>query len=465
MSRSPTDAEDTPSISGVSTDSVLESIPDAVVIADVETGSVVEANDAAGVLFECSPDQLVGMDHSDLHPPEDPTAYREAFRRAFEEGQVDRLADGRSLHIETLAGEYKPVEINTGQLDADGRSLVFGVFREINDRLHHEQRLEATTTRLETLLDALPLPVTVLDVDGTVELWNRAAEGTFGYASEAVVGEFYPLFVDSDEFEDLLARMADGDTLDGYETTHRGRDGSVLDVELHARPLYEGNEITGIIGTAIDITEQKQRTQRLDVLHRVLRHNLRNRLAVIRGFADELSDTERDSDATERILDASDSLVDLAETAAETRKLIKRAQGRTDPIPLAEVVATAETSVASTSVRIDTDLARDPITIPRQSERALDWLLAAIEEYTSTTAVEVAVQAKERYVRLTVHGEEQLLSDGARELIENGRETSLRHGSGLDIAQVYLVLTALGGTVSAPVGSALQVELPRVGAE
>jgi PAS domain S-box-containing protein len=470
MPRPSPNAGNTPSVSDVSTDSVLESIPDAVVIADLDSGDVVEANDAAGNLFECRPERLVGRDHSALHPPEEPDAYREAFRRAFEEGQVDCLADGTPLYVETLAGERKPVEINARQLDADGRSLVLGVFREISDRLHHEQRLEETTARLETLLDALPLPVSVLDIDGTVELWNQAAEETFGYASGEVLGEFYPLFVDYDEFDDLLARVADGGILDGYETTHRARDGSVVDVELYARPLYEGDEISGIVGAAIDITEQKQRTQRLDVLHRVLRHNLRNRLAVIQGFATELTpNSERESEATEQILDASDSLVELAETAAETRKLVTRAQRRTETIPLAEVVATVETSVESTSVRIDAEPAQDPITVPRQSAPALDWLLAAIDDHASNPAVDVTVQAKRRYVRLTVRGDEPLLDDGARELIENGRETSLRHGNDLDIAQMYLVLMAVGGAICAPAaalaGSTIQVELPRAGAE
>lgn len=459
-----------PSVSDVSTDSVLESIPDAVVIADLDTGQVVQANAAAGELFECNPEHLVGRNHGDLHPSDDSDAYREAFRRAFEAGQVDRLADGTPIYVETLVGEHKPVEINARQLDTDGHSLVLGVFREISDRLHYEQRLEETTTRLETLLDALPLPVSVLDVDGTVELWNQAAEETFGYASGEVLGEFYPLFVDYDEFDDLLARVADGDTLDGYETTHRARDGSVVDVELYARPLFEGDEITGIVGTAVDSTEQKQRTQRLDVLHRVLRHNLRNRLAVIQGFVNELTpDSERESEATEQILDASDSLVELAETAAETRKLITRAQRRTETIPLAEVVATVETSVESTSVRIEAASEREPITVPQQGGRALDWLLASIDDHTSNSDVEVAVQAKRRFVRLTVRGDEQLLADGAWELIANGRETSLRHGSGLDIAQMYLVLMAAGGTISTPSastdGRSIQVELPRVGAE
>lgn len=472
MAQTSSNSEPTQPVSNIPTGSLLESIPDAVVIADVETGTVVEANDAAGTLFDCHPETLVGWDHSKLHPPENPTAYQAALRRAFEEGQVDRLEDGSPLYIETAAGERKPVEINARQLEADGRQFVLGVFRDISDRRRREQQLRETTTRLETLLDALPLPVTVLDEDGTVERWNQAAEETFGYQSETVCGEFYPLFVDYDEFDSLVEQLTEGDILDGYETTHRAEDGSVVDVELHARPLYEDDEVTGIIGAAIDVTEQKQRTQRLDVLHRVLRHNLRNRLAVIRGFANELvMDAGDEKKAATQIIDASDSLVDLAETAAETRKLVKRAQHGSDPIPLAEVVATVETSVglSETTVTLTADQIDTKITVPRQSETIFTWLLEYVHEQTTSPDLEVSFQVEQRYVRLALSGAEQLLDDGARELIEAGRETSLRHGSGLDMAQVYLVLSAMGGTISTtgsePPASTIQIELPRVDAD
>jgi len=457
----------TPAISESSTLSVLESIPDAVVVADPETGDVVEANDAAGTLFDCEPTHLVGREYVDLYPGTNPAPYREALRRAVEQGRVSRLQDGSQLAAETAAGERVPVEINARQTDTDGRRLVV-VFREIDGRLRRERRLRQASTRLETLLDALPLPVSVLDTDGSVTLWNQAAAETYGYPAETVLGEPYPLFVDDGEFDELLDRVTDGGVVDGYETTHRARDGSVLDVELYARPLYEDGELAGLIGASIDVTEQRQQSQRLDILHRVLRHNLRNRLAVIRGFANELvAAPGGPSAAAEQILDASDSLVDLAETAAETRKLVTRAQRRAESVSLAEMVATTETTVGltDTTVTLADEAAGDPITVPRASESVLTWLLGYIHDETAQPALEIDVRAADRYVTLDICGSEQLVDDGARELIENDRETSLRHGSGLDIAQVYLVLTAAGGTIStsgeSSPASTIHIELPR----
>jgi len=454
----------TPAVSELSTPSVLESIPDAVLVVDVDDATVVEANDAAGALFGCVPAALVGRSLGALHPETDAATYQEAFDR----GQVSRLSDGSQLAIETAGGQRKPVELNARRLDTEEGRLALGVIREISGRLRRERRLRETSTRLETLLDALPLPVTVLDTDGSVTLWNQAATGTYGYAAETILGEPYPLFVDGDEFGDLLDRVTDGEVVDGYETTHRAKDGSVLDVELYARPLYQDGELTGIIGASIDVTEQRQQAQRLDVLHRVLRHNLRNRLAVIRGFANELvAAPGSQGEAVDRILDASDSLIELAETAAETRKLITRAQRREESISLAEMVATAETMVGltDTTVTFATDTTGDPVTVPRASELVLTWLLGYIHDRTASPDVEAAVHAEERYVRLELSGTEQLVDDGARELLDNDRETSLRHGSGLDIAQVYLVLTAAGGTIStsggSPPATAVHVELPR----
>jgi len=65
-------------------------------------------------------------------------------------------------------------------------------------------------------------------------------------------------------------------------------------VEAAGEAVEEDGEIVGLRGAIRDITDQKSREQQLSVLYRILRHNLRNELNVVQGFANKIDqDLER----------------------------------------------------------------------------------------------------------------------------------------------------------------------------
>jgi len=148
----------------------METLPNAVVVADETTGKVITVSDTAEELFNCPATDLIGRDQLTLHPAEDADLYREAFSRGVETERIDRLQDGSPVYIETRTGERKSVEINVQRVQQDGQMFVVGVFREVSAQLKRKQELKQTTTRLNTLLDSALLHIAVLDTDGRVEL-------------------------------------------------------------------------------------------------------------------------------------------------------------------------------------------------------------------------------------------------------------------------------------------------------
>lgn len=452
----------------VSLATIIESIPDGVIVAEFTSGEIVAANEAAGELFDCRTESLVGLNHLQLHPAGDGKLYEEAFYRGFENKQVERLEDGSPLYVETLSGVQKPVEINARRIQTEEQTLVLGVFRDISGRIDREQQLEAATTRLNTLLDSSPLPVAVLDSHGRVQLWNQAAEETFGYTSPEVLGDQYPLFVDDDQLDDLLGRVLAGGTLEGYETVTRAKDGSRVNVELYARPLYEDGEITGVIGSAVDITTRKRQSQHLDVLHRFLRHNLRNKLSIIQGHAGMLVDeSERTNISTresgERIVAASEELDQLSKHASQVRDVVKASKtAPTSVSKLLDSISAGETEVSELDIRVPEEA--HEACVPGRAINALSWLLDHMGEYTDEGAIDVTAAVRDRYIQLDISGAGPLLSEGDAELITRGEETALKHGSNLDIARAYLILTGIGGDILQPdnaVRRTFRVEVPR----
>lgn len=80
---------------------------------------------------------------------------------------------------------------------------------------------------------------------------------------------------------------------------------------------------TYVRGAIQDITEEKRREQRLSVLNRILRHNLRNDLTVVLGYAetlrDQLADIGHPPDGWEALAASIEPRAELGEGSAENR--------------------------------------------------------------------------------------------------------------------------------------------------
>ncbi len=67
--------------------SVFSSSPDAMVLANRETGIIIEANQAAAELFEISLNELIGMHQKDLHPREEQALAEKVFKYKFDKAE------------------------------------------------------------------------------------------------------------------------------------------------------------------------------------------------------------------------------------------------------------------------------------------------------------------------------------------------------------------------------------------
>jgi len=454
---------DTPQ-TALSGEIAVDNIPDPVVVVDPDTREIVTANAAAGRLFHCHSTELIGRHQEECHPADEQDAYFEAFQRAAEGKRVNRLADGSPLVVETVDGQHTPVEVNAKRIETVDGTKILGIFRGVPKQLARERQLRETTTRLETLLNALPIPAAVIDTDGTVTRWNPASETTFGYSAENILGEPYPLFVDDEEFDRLFERVMNGRGLSGYETEFRADDGALVPVEIYAQPLLEDGVFSGVIGAAIDVSDKRQRERQLTVLHRVLRHNLRNDLNAIAGWTTQLTpDDAHQQEAVERIEAATDRLIALADDATDIRNTLTRTHDQPEEISADETrLRLAERFDDDESLTIDEFDLSEQITVAR---RGVDTIIQLLQ-ILSWDEASIAITAYAEYVRIEVTASTPILPPGALASITGGTETALEHDADLAVVKTLLTIDNLGGTLT-PVSSggsdadAFYIELPR----
>ncbi|WP_159517323.1 response regulator [Sunxiuqinia indica] len=113
---------------------LFENAADAIFIAEIETGIIVDANLAAEKLLQLPHSEIIGLHQSKLHPKDQEKYYQDTFKKYYEGvigskpvGLVESLvsrSDGSKVVVEVLASEVMH----------EGKRCLMGIFRNITDR-------------------------------------------------------------------------------------------------------------------------------------------------------------------------------------------------------------------------------------------------------------------------------------------------------------------------------------------
>ena len=132
---------------------------------------------------------------------------------------------------------------------------------EIIKRKLVEKELQGTNQGLQALVNASPLPITIMDDDGTCILWNPASEQVFGWTAKEVLGKPLPIIPEDkqEEHSEFRRKIFEGHAFKSVETQRLRRDGVVIDVTLSTAPIHDAEgTITASMGIYEDITERKK---------------------------------------------------------------------------------------------------------------------------------------------------------------------------------------------------------------
>jgi PAS domain S-box-containing protein len=357
-----------------------------------------------------------------------------------------------------------------------------GFQEDVSQRKEREMDLQLFKKAVENAGHA----VFITDREGTIEYVNPRFESRSGYTREEAVGRTPRIIKSGKQDEEFYDRMwqtiLSGEQWNASLINQR-KNGELYHVDQTISPIANSDgEITHFVTIESDVTNRRLRKQQLDVLNRVLRHNLKNGMNVIQGRAELLRESLGDDESQahvrpiERRADALESLGDKAGTVRSLFEKEVSAETATNVTELVSDVVTAFSEEYSTA-SFDLD-GSDPLYV-----RADSGLKLAVKELLDNAVVhndqpkpEVTVTTRpsrekqsDQWIDIEIVDNGPGIPDQELETIKEGEETPLQHGTGLGLWIVYWTVSLYGGEVTfvdnSPRGTAVVLSLPRLSAD
>lgn len=194
---------------------LFDESPDGLVVIDPETTLPIDFNAAMCNLLGYTREEFAHLRTSDYEAVETPEQTREHIRRVLETGRDDFQTWNR-----TKTGEIKEMLISVRVIELSGRKAFYALFRDITPIKRAEQSVIESEERFRTLVEAAHDATILMDSEGKIAFWNRAAESIFEYSPQQALGQ---------ELHRLIVRPQDRASFEkGFETFRTSGQGPIV---------------------------------------------------------------------------------------------------------------------------------------------------------------------------------------------------------------------------------------------
>jgi len=272
-------------------------------------GRVVYANKKAGETMGYTREEFYSPDFNFLAliAPES----RELIKSDFAKHMKGEEAAPYEYKLLTRQGRTIDAILTSKLITYDGESAILGTVTDISEHRQEQEAARRSAEQARSLLefqnkviDTAIVWINLLDREGNVTLWNRAAELISGFSREEVIGHkkiwewHYP---DPEYRAKIFAHQRrtiehKESAFRDFETVIRCKNGALKTISWYSNNILDENGVTvGSIAMGIDVTELKKAekelqeaigklgimNEKLRVVGRLSRHDVRNKLQLV----------------------------------------------------------------------------------------------------------------------------------------------------------------------------------------
>ncbi|MFC2050812.1 PAS domain S-box protein, partial [Chloroflexota bacterium] len=248
---------------------LFELSSDALFLIEVETGKILDLNNASIAMYGYSREEALQMKNTDFSAEPD-----ETHKSTLESEEYVTLRYHRKK-----GGLIFPVEISVAYYTWYGKQVCLAAIRDITERKQVEENLRESEERYRVLVELSPEAIFVA-VKGEHVFVNSAGLKLLGASSpDQIIGKPVMDIIHPDYRELVADRMRKaietGIEAPVLEEKFVRLDGTVIDVEVRGAPLiYRGKEAIQVFVS--DITERKRAEEALRLSEQNLRNSIEN---------------------------------------------------------------------------------------------------------------------------------------------------------------------------------------------
>lgn len=315
------------------------------------------------------------------------------------------------------------------------------------------------------VVEALQEAVVVLDWEDHVLDANATTAQMFDRGPATIIGQPLQEVVDGLDRSDLSVGATGTVTLQ----TTKGRRQFQYSVSAVGDEETDSESGTNPVARAVlfrDVTNQLAREQRLTVLHRVLRHNVRNKLDVVLAHADHIEDEELQAG----IRDSATDLVALSNKAREAEQIMTASTESPESVDLTDVATTVAQQYRTANPESEISLACPDKLVISSHRTVIKQVLSELVDnaltHTEASSPQVEISVREgtgAAAELSVADNGPGIPERERQILADGTERQLEHGQGIGLWFVNWAVLQLGGDLAfnenEPTGSVVTIRL------
>ena len=247
----------------------------------------------------------------------------------------------------------------------------------------------------------------------------------------------------------------------GYDSREPFDSEEALFLELLAR--FIENEI---IESQYE-TDLSESSEIVSALTRVLRHNIRNRLTVVRGYLNHQSRDSSEGLSSEAAINAVDSVLHLSEEARKLEQILQESSDRRTvelTHEIGQIVDSIKYRVPAATITVDIPDSLDYFARPTLPLALREIIENAAEYAGESPQITIKATETEDGVTISIQDDGPGLPEDEQTVIAEGTETPLIHSSGLGHWIARTIVTKHDGDIETHVsdkGTTVTVSLPR----